>query len=191
MFSRVVKGEYGYLNKRRVRQIIYTILFFAISIGIIITGYVTTGTKRNLLTVVGILGCLPACKSAVNMIMLIKAKGCSQNLYSRTESTSNNLISMYDMYFTSYSKNFQVSAMIVNKGMIIACSEDNNFDEEAFRDHINTMLKQAGLRDFTVTSSKNIDKFITMVENSNNNSASLDELQIDDEIRVSLYQIIL
>lgn len=63
------KGAYGYLENRKIYTALRTVLFFLLCVGIYLAGYLTTGTNRNLLTVVAILGCLPACKSAVNFII--------------------------------------------------------------------------------------------------------------------------
>lgn len=49
--------------------------FFGVSIGLYVMGYVTTGSNKNLLTIVAVLGCLPACKSLVNLILFLKAEG--------------------------------------------------------------------------------------------------------------------
>ena len=81
MMKRVGKGEYGYIAYQRKVVIIRTVIFFAVSIAIFIAGYVTTGTRRNLFTIVAVLGTLPACKSLVNLIMFTKAKGCSEKAH--------------------------------------------------------------------------------------------------------------
>ena len=54
-----------------------TIGMFAISLAIFIMGYISTKTNANYLTVVAVLGCLPASKCAVSLIMFLKAKECS------------------------------------------------------------------------------------------------------------------
>ena len=68
---RAVKGTFGYLEKKKRNAILWTILCFGISLAVFLAGYLTTGTRKNLLTVVAVLGCLPACKSIVNLITLI------------------------------------------------------------------------------------------------------------------------
>ena len=54
------KGMPGYLNYKRKIEIIRTLAYFGIVIAILLLGYFQTGTKLNLLTVVAIVGCLPA-----------------------------------------------------------------------------------------------------------------------------------
>lgn len=62
------KGMPGYLKYKRTIEIIRTIVYFGIVIAILLLGYFQTGTKLNLLTVVAIVGCLPASKALVGVI---------------------------------------------------------------------------------------------------------------------------
>lgn len=190
MFGKIIKGDRDYLKKKRNRVIITTIIFFAISIAIFAVGYITTGTKRNLLTVVAILGCLPSCKSAVSMIMYIKAKGCSLSKADMIAGISGDFIGMYDMYFTSYDKNFAISHMIVNKKVLICFYEDQKFNKDAFKEHIETMMKRAGHSNIVVSVTNDIEKYCHMLSDLDTNLTD-SEIAIDDEIRISLYEICL
>ncbi len=188
MFKKNIKGTFGYLKRKRNRVIVVTILYFVISIAIILIGYFSTGTKRNLFTVVGVLGCLPACKSMVNMIMLLRAKGCSDEAHREISKEDVKEITMYDMYFTSYKHNFAVSNMVICKNAIIAFYEDSKFIEKEFIDHITTMLSNGGHKNITISTVNDIKKYSDMLSNVN---ASYDEnnASSSDEIAVILYQI--
>lgn len=194
MIKRIIKGDYEYIKKKRVRVIVMTILFFAISLAVFLTGYITTGSKKNLLTVVAILGCLPACKSAVNMIMFLKAKGCSPEANEKIVPHIGRLIPMYDMYFTGYKKNFPISHMVVDNKVIIGFSEYPKIDIPSGVEHLTTMMKNAGHSGCTITICDSIDKYIQMLDNLNSStdlSLQDDNACKDDEIRISLYEITL
>ena len=66
--KKIQKGKPGYLNYKKKVEIIRTIVYFAIVLAIFALGIWQTGTRLNLLTVVAILGCLPASKSLVGVI---------------------------------------------------------------------------------------------------------------------------
>ena len=68
------KGNYQYLKKEPIRVGIITILLFLMAAGVWYIGYAMTKDIKNILTVVSMLGMLPACRSLVNMIMLFKAE---------------------------------------------------------------------------------------------------------------------
>ena len=59
---KIEKGKPGYLKAQRDKLLIQTLIEFGIVIALLVIGYVQTGTKLNLLTLVAILGCLPASK---------------------------------------------------------------------------------------------------------------------------------
>lgn len=186
--KRAVKGNFGYLAVKRMQVIIRTILFFGISIALYIAGYVTTGDNRNLLTIVAVLGLLPASKSLVNMIMLIRARGCSKEAKQELEPLEGRLVGMYDMYFTSYKKNFAISHMIVEGKVILGYTEDAKCDCRACEEHLNTMLKQGGFKDMTIRISENIKGYGEQLENLNQKNQENDPVK-DDEVRVILYDI--
>ena len=81
MKKKVTKGSYEYLKNRKVQTVLWTVLLFAVSATLFIAGVVTTGTKKNLLTIVAVLGVLPATRSFVTSFMYCKAKGCSAQWY--------------------------------------------------------------------------------------------------------------
>ncbi len=186
--KKAVKGTYGYLKSKRNRVLIRTIAFFAISIAIFIAGYVTTGSRKNLLTIIAVLGCLPACKSLVNLIMFFRAKGCSRRAMELIRPVEGHLIGMYDMFFTSYQNNFSISHMVVEDKIILAYTEAENFHDKEFKEHLTTMLKQGGMKDMTITVTDDIQKYCEQLEGLNVMNQEYDPKK-DDEIRIVLYDI--
>ena len=53
------KGDHGYTDAHKKAQIIKTFIFFLLPAVIFTVGYVTSGTRLNLFTVVAVVGCLP------------------------------------------------------------------------------------------------------------------------------------
>lgn len=144
------KGSYGYLSAKKKSTTIITISMFAVSIALYIAGYITTKTNANLLTVVAILGCLPASKSAVNMIMFLKAKECSEKDHEAIESVIGSLNGYYDLYFTGYSKNFPTDHLVVTKNSILAYSSDKKITEKEFYEHMKDLLNKERIQDITI-----------------------------------------
>ena len=62
-----VKGDFGYYSYEKKRRIAIVAFLFGICLMIFFTGLIMTGTRRNLLTLVAILGVLPAAKSIQHM----------------------------------------------------------------------------------------------------------------------------
>ena len=66
--TKVIKGEPGYLDYKKKAEIIRTVIYFALVAAIFILGYSQAHTRLNLMTVVAVLGCLPASKALVGVI---------------------------------------------------------------------------------------------------------------------------
>lgn len=166
MKKKIQKGSYGYISYQKKASLIRTILFFALSLAVYGIGIYSTGSNKNLLTIVAVLGCLPACKSAVNTIMFFRAEGCSKeayekiSAYEKTFASDDKLTGFYDMYFTSYKKNFPLSHMVVKGNVICAYTESGNCDCKAGEKHLEQMLQQDGYKHMTIKIFDNLDKYI-------------------------------
>lgn len=158
------KGTQNYLNSQKKYEILRTLLYFGISLSLFVAGYVQTGEKTNLLTIVAVLGCLPASKSAVSAIMFLRFKSCGQETVQTIEKHSQNLNCLYDMVFTSYKKNFVVAHMAVRGGTVCGFSEDASFREEEFRKHVDNLLKMDGHKDVVVKIFTNLDRYLERLE---------------------------
>lgn len=138
------KGTKGYLKTQGKYEITRTILYFAISLSLFIAGIVATGDKMNLLTIVAVLGCLPACKSAVTMIMFLRYKGCSKEDMLLLDKLPAELTTLWDMVFTTYDKNFAFSHICVHGNTVILYSTMPKLDEQACIKHLQNAMTLDG-----------------------------------------------
>ena len=148
-FSRLFSGEsykgtYLYLDTQRKYEIVRTIIYFAISFAIFFAGYITTGTRKNLLTVVAVLGMLPASKSLVSVIMFCRFKSFKEEI------KAGDVLNAYDMIFTSEKVNYQIAHLCVSGGCVIGLSIDPKFNESAFKDHVQAYLSAERIDNITV-----------------------------------------
>lgn len=181
------KGSFGYIQNRKRFTAVRTVLYFALSISLYVAGYVTTGSNKNLLTIVAVLGCLPSCKSAVNFIIFLRAKGCSQELRDAVKKFDTELTSFYDLYFTSYQKNYQVSHMVLKGNVLCGITESEKCDVNEAQKHLEQMLLQEGIKNMTVKIFSDRRKYIDRL-------SQLEELETEenknrDEIVNLLYSI--
>lgn len=154
------KGEKNYLSNQLKYEIVRTVLMFLLSAAIYLIGYFTTKTNKNLLTIVAILGCLPACKSLVSTIMFIRFKSCPRALADTIASASNDLLFAFDRVFTSYDKNYSVDHLVVSGGMITGLSLSKKFVEEDFIKHLDKYLKAENYKDVPIKIFKDEKKYV-------------------------------
>ncbi len=158
------KGTKNYINSQKKYEIIRTLLYFGISISLFVAGYIQTGRKTNLLTVVAVLGCLPASKSAVNAIMFLRFHSCGEAAAAKIEEHCQGLCCLYDMVFTSYQKNYVVSHLAVQGNTVCGYSGKADFQENDFYKHIDHILKRDGLKDVTVKVFTDLKKYTDRLE---------------------------
>lgn len=174
------KGSFGYIQNRKRFTAVRTVLYFALSISLYVAGYVTTGSNKNLLTIVAVLGCLPSCKSAVNFIIFLRAKGCSRELRDAVKKFDTELTSFYDLYFTSYQKNYQVSHMVLKGNVLCGITENVKCDVNEAQKHLEQMLLQDGIKNMTVKifsdRRKYIDRLSQLLELETEENKNRDEI---------------
>ena len=64
------KGEFGYVAAEKKRKFLITSILFAVPLLIFFTAMIYFKTRLTIWTVIAVVGCLPACKMLVNLIML-------------------------------------------------------------------------------------------------------------------------
>lgn len=144
--NKVQKGDFAYYNYKKKMVVFLTVLYFALAIGLYVIGYVTTGSNKNLLTIVAVLGMLPASKSAVSMVMYLRYHGCNTEDYEMLKGKVDSFVHAYGLVFTTYKKNFEACACIVKNGYVYACISNHPNDADELKKHISDMIRQNGLK---------------------------------------------
>ena len=157
------KGEFLYLSHKKKSETIKTLVYFGISAAIFIMGYLSTHTKANYLTIVAVLGCLPASKSAVSMIMNLKVKGCSDKLHKAIKVRFGENTGFYNLYFTTYDKNYEIAHLFVKGMTVIGYTEKKDMDENKFEEHLKTVLLHDAIKGVNVKLYKNMDKYLERI----------------------------
>lgn len=157
-------GEKNYIKTQTKYEVARTVLYFAISLSLFISGWVTTGERTNLLTIVAILGCLPASKSMVDMIMFLRYRSCSEEAATQIEEHVGSLDALYDLVFTSYQKNFVVSHLVVKGNTICGYTESASFAEQEFNKHLDGILKTDNFKDTSIKIFTDIKKYCNRLD---------------------------
>ena len=108
-----VKGDFGYYSYEKKRRTAIVAFLFGICLMIFFTGLIMTGTRRNLLTLVAILGVLPAAKWATSMIMIMLQKPVDRKVYEVTEEIAGDLTHGYELCVTAYEGRLSLDAVVV------------------------------------------------------------------------------
>lgn len=158
------KGTEKYLNTQKKYEVIRTVLFFAISLSLFAAGWIQTGTRANLLTIVAVLGFLPASRSLVSAIMFLRFHSCSAETAAELRRHAEGLSVLYDCVFTSYRRNYCVSHIAVRGNVVCGYTEDRQFEENEFYKHIGEILKADGHGEATVKIFTSLPKYTERLE---------------------------
>lgn len=176
-----VKGTRDYINTQKKFEILRTLIYFILPIGLFVIGLITTKTKMNLLTVVAVVGCLPASKSLIGAIMFLRYKSCPRTDADQIDTNIGNLKGLYDMVFTSYQINFPIDHLVVHGYSICCYCSRPDFPEKEFQVHIESILKTDGHKGYTIKVFRDIHKYterlvqLNQLESENKNTPAVIE----------------
>ena len=153
-----VKNTYGYIDSQKKYEIIRTLVYFGIPISLFVAGYIATKNKMNVLTVVAILGCLPASKSLVSMIMFLRHKSCSEAVRDMAEPLSGGLYTLYDLIFTTEKVTYKVAHAAYKAKCLVLYSEDKP-DVNGLEAHIEEYMKRAAIKGVNVKVYTDLKKY--------------------------------
>lgn len=175
-----VKGTRKYLDTQRKYELFRTLLYFMISVTLFIAGIIQTeaGTspdlngfslflaglansesRVNLLSIVAVLGLLPASKSLVSTIMFLRFHSFTKDAADQVQAASQEIQTLYDCVFTSYKKNFVVGHLAVRGNTVCGYTESDKFEENEFYKHIGDILKMDGHKEVTVKVFTDLKKY--------------------------------
>lgn len=159
------KGSFGYLKKTAVRQGLFALAMVAFCAGIFLFGFFVFPQYSVILTVIAVLGMLPAAKCIVSMILFMRAEkhSCSdalhQKLMDMAGDRKDNMLLGFDFYLTSYDANFPLCAALVQKGCCIAYTSWEKCDCNKAKAHIEEYMKKNGISGISVKVFSDENKF--------------------------------
>ena len=168
------KGEFGYIKSQKIKRGLITLVMFAIPITIFLTGFFITKTRLNMFTFVAIMGCLPGCRCAVGMIMMLLQKETDPEVYEKTRKAAGELPVLYDCVFTAYEKTTSVNALVLGQGCVIGYSSDPKTSPEYIEKHLTEILQGNNVKR-TVKLFRDYRKFETRVKEMAASEAAGDE----------------
>ena len=188
--KKIYKGDFGYIKQNRKKAIIRTAISLAVTILIFVAGLIIYHSQKSVFSIIAALGCLPTGWSAVNMIMLLKAKACSEEDHRKILEHQGNLLIHYDHIITSYDKNYYVNASTVLDKNIICYTADEDMDLADCEKHIKKMMAPSGYSSYSIKIFDDIDKFCDRLDQLEKlrNDKGIDPQKIEDSWQTGTVQ---
>lgn len=171
MMKKVEQGNPGYLDYKKKIEIIRTIIYFAIVAAIFILGYTQTHTRLNVMTVVAVVGCLPASKALVGVITRFPYASIPDIHAEEIKSKTENLTVIYDMIITSRDKVMPIECMVLSGSTIYGYTDHEKVDLKYAATHIRGILSQNHFAEVSVKLLNNYTAFLARAEGLNSIAA--------------------
>jgi len=188
---KVAKGNPGYIKNRKRKVILKTVLQFGIVVALLVLGIMETKSRLNLLTLVAVLGCLPASKSLVEVIMLFPHRSINQSVSDEIQEKTSELTVAYDLVFTSEKQIMPVDCVVISDNTICGYTSSEKTDTVFAAKHIKQILYANQFTNVSVKIFDNYTAFVTRAEGMNNIAAveKNDTKKKEEEIRQVILNI--
>ena len=181
------KGEYGNIKARKKREYIHTLVLFLLSFMVLALGIFISGSRKNYLTIVAVLGFLPSAKFLVSSVMFTKAEKYSCSAGLREKVTEVQAVKdtelLYDLYITSYEISYPVSVLFIRKDGVTALLNDEKCDVKKAEEHTDKFFRAQGIKGCSSRFMKEEDKFLKALANATP--------EPDEERRTAIKQLML
>ena len=164
---KISKGKPGYIKSKKTRYLLYAIIEFLVVFGLIAIGIITTGSKKNLLTVVAVVGCLPACKMLVEFITMLPYHSLPDERVKELKDKAPLVIKAYDMIITNKESVMPLDVLFVCGNTLCGYTSSDKTDEKILTDYLKELVAGGGYEKMTVKIFKDYNSFLTRIEGMN------------------------
>lgn len=165
---KIQKGEPGYIKAQKMKFLVGTAAEFGIVIALVVLGYVQTGSRLNLFTVVAAVGCLPAAKMLVELIAIFPHHGVEPDIYKEVEEKAPLLMKAYDLVITGNDKVMPVEVILISDHTVYGYTDSQKTDEAKLSSYLKEMLKNNHVEKVTVKVFHDYTAFLARAEGMNN-----------------------
>lgn len=168
---KIEKGQPGYVNARKTKYLICSIAEFAVVAALVVLGYIETGSKLNLFTVIAVVGCLPASKMLVEFITMAPYKSIEPEKFKEIEEKVPLLTKAYDMVMTGNDKVMPVDVIVISGHVVCGYTKSKKTDEVKLSRYLKEMLSNNHCDKMTVKIFYDYTAFLTRAEGMNSIAA--------------------
>jgi hypothetical protein len=172
--KKIQKGDFGYFASEKKRRFWITFILFAVPLAIFFSAWIYFKSRMTVWTVVAVVGCLPACKSLVSLIMILSCHPMDEKLYQQIHEHQGDLVMAYEMYMTFYEKSAYLDAVAVCGNTVVAYSSDPKIDTEFMAQESQKLVRKNGYK-VDIKILKELRPFLERLDSMNEHRDSLEE----------------
>ena len=144
--KRIDKGQFEYIKNKKMQRAIVCAVCFLLVLAVFLTGYISTGSRENILTVMAILGVLPAAKFAATLCMMLPYHSQTREEYDTVAELAGEAILYVDMLLSTEKKILPTDFVAIRGGTVCGLATAPKYDTAFAQDYIAAMLKKNGIK---------------------------------------------
>ena len=149
-----------------------TAILFAVPLFIFFTSWIYFKTRMTVWTVVAVVGCLPACKSMVSLIMILLRHPMDEKIYKEICEHAGDLVMSYEMYMTFYEKSGYLDAVAVCGNTVVGYTSDPKADITYLAEQSQKIIRKNGYK-VDVKILKDLKPYLERLDSMNEHKESL------------------
>lgn len=170
----VAKGNFGYFQSEKKKRLLITSILFGVPLLIFFSAWIYNGTRMTIWTVITVVGCLPACKALLSLIMMLMRKPMDEQLYKQIKEHQGNLEMAYEMYMTFYEKSAYIDAFAICGNTVVGYTSDKKVDTEFIAQEAQKLVRKNGYK-VEIRIVKDLRPFLERLDSMNAHKDSLEE----------------
>ena len=143
---RIYKGQFEYIKKRKLQLGLLSAGCFLLVFALLITGYISTATKENLLTMVAILGVLPAAKFAATFFIILPHHSQTKEDFDLVQQNCGDAIFYTDVLFSTEKKVLPTDFVVIRGGNVCGYASQPKYETIFAQEYLSNMLKKNGVK---------------------------------------------
>ena len=172
------KGEYGYLDERKNKYMIYSIVSLVSVFVFFFTGIIIYHSNKSLFSVIAAVAALPAAKMIIGYIIIFPYHSGNKEIYDTCVELSQdkNAILSCDHVITSKIKTSYITFAFILNGNVVLYSNHKKIDTSYAEKYIKEILNQkCNISNITIYTDS--QKFLSRIKalNKNEKMESMDE----------------
>ncbi len=161
------KGKPGYIQARKMRYLLWALIGFAIVLILVFIGVMQTGSRLNVFTIVGIIGCLPSAMMLVEFITLARFHSIDQKKADEIMKKSGRLVTAFDLALTVDEKVMPVEAFAFQGHVIVGLKDEPKTDEAKVAGYVKQLMEENHYEKMTVKIFSDDRAFLSRVDDMN------------------------
>lgn len=160
------KGVYGDRKRFKTTTIIMALAILAFIILLVVYGYVHTGSRKNIFTIMAILSVLPFAKMCSILTTLLPYPSMPQVQADELKASGGELEVLYDVVYSTEKTVYPIDCMLIEEGRLLVYSPVRDKKATALSKALKSLLNEKGYTGYTVKVLSDYESFRQMVSSS-------------------------